>query len=343
MTNQKVLDFIKLPPTVDEFASYETKIHQQINEHLNDIRAYILSLMKGLSPTNKKIMFRIKTNWDKSITNFSIIQSSLFRAEPVNKEGKLSFHHELVVILDFLILDRVIDINTGCRNIEGILYNTETEELITYNLSQLQKAIHKIDELLTIRKMAQELEPSHDFFEKFVEDFRGEIAFLENMGAIHQYTELKKPSWGKKEYYRQLAQLFLATCNTILKTEKNTITFFEFNTVFAKRYPNVKADVKDLEKVAQDLNKSGVIGLIDQIGDQPKQIILAEDSELQAKLIEIAKNKGYLTTEEAITSLGKNFEEIKRTIKKMEDAGLVIEDSSYSTGTRFYFPSLDTE
>ncbi|MHA1303065.1 MAG: hypothetical protein ACTSQE_14245 [Candidatus Heimdallarchaeaceae archaeon] len=344
MTNQLILDFLHFPPNVDEFTNYESNIHIQIENQFNDTRALLLSSMKEIPVSLRKRFFLVKKLLDQLGSEFATIKSSMFVAEAA-VEGKLSFNHEIVLILDFLIFERLLDFNSALRELESsLVYADKEEELLSVQAVQLHKSLQKLENLIKTRKVAHQLTPSNQLFQKFSTDFGGQISYLESIGVIHQFDNLSKPSLlGKRSYTKKLSQLFASACSSLQEKNKSTIPFIEFIDYFRKRYPQVEFDIADLEKIAKKLSKSGIIGIIDGTSDTPKQIILSEDTTLQQQIINLAKDKGYVTQEEIISSLGKSINEIQRTIQKLEDAGLAIEDDNYATGKRLYFPGLEAE
>ncbi|UJG41203.1 MAG: hypothetical protein K9W45_01760 [Candidatus Heimdallarchaeum aukensis] len=341
MSNNLILNFLNFPPNVDSFTDYESKIHNEIENQFNDTRSLLLVIMKSLDVEDKKRFFKIKKFLDKLISEFNSLKTRIFSFETI--EGKLSFNHEVVLILDFLIFERLLDFNTTLRNIESIVLHTLDKDYIQAQSFQLHKSLQKLENLINFRKVAHQLTPSDQLFLQFSEDFSAQLSYLESVGVIHQFDELSKPSLlGKKAYYDKLSQLFISTCNSLQKQNRLNIPFLEFVDVFQKRYPNVEFAVEDLDKIASRLSKTGMISVVTNT-EQSKKIIIGEDIALQQEILKLAKGKGYITQEELISSLGKSITEIQLTIKKLEDAGLAIEDDDYASGKRIYFPGLETE
>lgn len=342
MNDKLVLDFLNFPATLDEFPTYENQIHSEINSTFTDSSSYLLSVMKDVDKVNRKRLFKLKKSLHKLKTSFDLITSSAAHIQTVD-DTHLTFHHELIITLDFLLMSRLSDCNEVIRSIEQALYEPDAEEVIAYRIKRLHDAQAKLADILQIRKMAHKIAPSDTLIEKFASEFRGEISYLNTVGAIKDFTELKKPLLlGKKEYREELAKLFLNLCNEYIKKDINSTSFTDFYDTFTKKYINVEFDLSVMDKVSSRLNKIGLLS-IEEKEDGSKNIVFQEDLSLQNEIMKLAEAKGFLTPEKLMNSLGKSIEDIQKTIGKMEQAGVVITDDEYASGTRYYFPGLYTD
>ncbi len=341
MNDKMVLDFLNFPATLNAFPTYENQIHGEIGSTFNDSISYLLSVMKDVDKLNRKRLFKLKKSFNKLKTSFDLITSSVAHIQSVDATH-LTFHHELIITLDFLLMSRLSDCNDVIRSIEQALYEPDAEEIIAYRIKRLNDAQAKLAEILQIRKMAHKIAPSDALIEKFAAEFKGEIAYLNKVGAIKDFTELKKPLLlGKKEYREELAKLFLNLCNEYIKKDVNSTSFTDFYDTFAKKYVNVDFDLSVMDKVSNRLCKIGLLS-IEEKEDGSKIIVFQEDLSLQNEIMNLAEDKGFLTPEKIMNSLGKSIEDIQKTIRKMEEAGVVITDDEYASGTRYYFPGLYT-
>ncbi len=339
MTGKMSLEFLKFPPNVNEFHGYESKIQLEINSRIIDVRNYILSIMKNLKIENKKLLLKLKTTVDGVKTQFETLIATVSQIEQTDTT-KLTLHHETIIILDFLLLSRFEDFSVGLQNLERTILSLgegAVRDLIVLLLSSVQK----IDDLLKIRVLTNTLAPSQDLFGKLGEDFEGDIAYLETLGLIHEYEELTRPLlFNKKQYFKKLKQYFHKTCLSLMEKDIKSIEFSQTIEIFQKRYPDVEFKVEDLERVAIELQDSGILGVIEKTSNTPMTIVLADDSSIHRDIMEIAKEKGYTTREEIVNECKLPIERVLQMIKKLEDTGLAIVDEDYSSGNKIYFPGL---
>ena len=78
MNNKIILDFLKLPPSIKEFPTYESRIHSEISAQISDVKTLILTIMAELSLDERKNMLKLKKSLDSIKTQFDVIQSSIF-------------------------------------------------------------------------------------------------------------------------------------------------------------------------------------------------------------------------------------------------------------------------
>ncbi|MHA1828515.1 MAG: hypothetical protein ACTSX6_07695 [Candidatus Heimdallarchaeaceae archaeon] len=335
MSPNALSNFFNFPPNYEEFPTYESKIHIEIASLLAEVSGLIFSKMKNLTMEEKKRLFKIKEELDKVKTQFEVIKSSIFNLHTPQSKI-LSLHHETVIILDFLILDRVIDFSAGLKFIEQ---DQEFEERV--NL--LANSLTKLSKLVEMRKITQDLPPSKEFFENMIKEFAGDLYYLDSLGIFHEYEELEKPLRGNmKKYYEELKRYFHKACIDLVDKNMTSISFLEFVELFKKKYPGVEFSKEDLEKAARDLNSLGLVGLVHEGKDSVKTIMLVDDSKLQKEILELATENGYTTQEDIIKQLSVPIEKSLKIIEKLENSGLAIVDD-YSSGKRIYFPGLYKE
>lgn len=331
--SQNILNhFFKFPPSYEEFPTYESKIHLEVASQLADISVLVFSIMKDLGMEEKKKLFRLKGELDKIRTSFDVIKSSVFTLRAPQSKI-LTLHHETIIILDFLILDRVIDFSSGLINIDEDEEYDERIKLLSNSLSKLSK-------LIEMRKITQNLSPSKEFFENMIKEFTGDLHYLDSLGIFHEYEELEKPLRGNmKEYYEELKVYLHKTIVGLVDRNLKSIYFPEFMELFKKKYPGVEFTKDDLEKAARDLNSLGVVGLVEEGKGVLKTVLLMDDSSLQKEILELATEKGYTTQEDIIKQLRVPIERSLEIIEKLESSGLALVDD-YSSGKRIYFPGL---
>ena len=341
MTNQIIMDFLKLPPSIEEFPTYESRIHSEISAQITDVRTLVLTIMKDLEKDEKKRMFKIKQTLDNVKTQFDVIRSSAFTSSEETSKI-LSLHHETVIILDFLLLDRLVDLSASLRNLEKHLFNPQEGFSLSDFFLLTYSSLEKVEKLLNLRKLTNDLPPSPEFFQNLLWEFEADVTYLESLGVIHEYDELEKPLKKKQDYYVQLKGYFNKTCLYLLERGRKTIPLMEFIERFGDRYPGIEFENSDLEKIAKELHKAGIIGLLEESSDTPITILLADEASLQSEIIKLATEKGFTTQEEIIQSCMVPIESVQNMIKKLEDTGLALVDD-YSSGRRIYFPSLHKE
>jgi len=341
MTNQIIMDFLKLPPNIEAFPTYESKIHSEIAAQIVDVRTLTLTIMKDLEKEEKKRMFKIKQTLDNVKTQFDVIRSSAFTTSEETSKI-LSLHHETIIILDFLLLDRIVDLSNSLRNLEKHLFNPQEDFALSDFFLLTYSSLEKVERLLNLRKLTNDLPPTAEFFQNLLWEFEADVAYLESLGIIHEYDELEKPLKKKQDYYEELKGYFNKTCLYLLERGRKSIPLMEFTERFGQRYPGIEFENTDIEKIAKELHKAGIIGLLEESSESPVTILLADETSLQSEIIKLATEKGFTTQEEIIKSCMLPIERVQNMIKKLEDTGLAIVDD-YSSGKRIYFPGLYKE
>ncbi|MHA1237748.1 MAG: hypothetical protein ACTSSJ_00640 [Candidatus Odinarchaeia archaeon] len=106
-----------------------------------------------------------------------------------------------------------------------------------------------------------------------------------------------------------------------------------------------KVTIDDVEKALHLLEKKGVLPPIIKLNSGIKivQLIPDELNDDQNVVLNIASEKGWTTKEEIMIKTGWVEERAERALKSLVDAGVAKLDSSYSRGTKYYFPNIYLE
>jgi len=101
-------------------------------------------------------------------------------------------------------------------------------------------------------------------------------------------------------------------------------------------------DLKDLTKSLKILKKTDVIEDIKQLdsGGLIIHFFPIQYTNDQVKIIELAKNKGYVSLEEVCTELEWSQERALRALNSLEETGVAKYTESYLKGKQWSFPSI---
>jgi hypothetical protein len=101
-------------------------------------------------------------------------------------------------------------------------------------------------------------------------------------------------------------------------------------------------DIKDVLKAMKVLNKDGVIEdvVLLESGVTMIHFFPIQYTTDQVKVIELAKEKGYITVEDVCTGLDWAQDRALRALKTLEDSGIAKFRESILTGKQWYFPSV---
>ena len=101
-------------------------------------------------------------------------------------------------------------------------------------------------------------------------------------------------------------------------------------------------DIKDLLKALKGLKKSGVIEDIKllETGITMIHFFPIQYTGDQVKVIELAKEKGYISLEDVCVNLDWAQDRALRALQSMEDSGIAKFRESILTGKQWYFPSI---
>ncbi len=101
-------------------------------------------------------------------------------------------------------------------------------------------------------------------------------------------------------------------------------------------------DVKDLLRAMKGLEKDGVIEGVKELDSGVSMIHFfpIQYTSDQVKVIELAKQKGYITLEDVCTGLDWAQDRALRALKTLEDTGVAKFRESILTGKQWFFPSV---
>jgi transcription initiation factor IIE alpha subunit len=103
-----------------------------------------------------------------------------------------------------------------------------------------------------------------------------------------------------------------------------------------------EVDIKDVKKAMEKLLDNNVIEDIKELdsGAIMVQFFPIEYTEDQVKVIDLAKEKGFLSLEEVCTNLGWTQDRALRALKSLENSGLAKFRESILKGKQWFFPSI---
>ena len=114
--------------------------------------------------------------------------------------------------------------------------------------------------------------------------------------------------------------------------------FEEVNTGILKG----RIDIKDLIKALKILNKNHVIEDVEELesGTIMIRFFPVEYTTDQVKVIEVAKEKGYISLEDVCIALNWSQDRALQTLTSLEESGIAKFRESILKGKQWYFPSL---
>ena len=343
MSDNKLIalqDLIDTPKSLYKLKIYERKLHDANITLLFDCRTIIMNSVKSskhnaeLSRITEQLKLRIDSLIDQS-------RMLILRIRPgtSDKEQKVIFDN--AVIFDLIIFSRCWDLKSFLADLDSQIL-IETQETLKDEIKEILENIQVIDNLFTQKQnVATNAQSSEDVVRSLLEYFNKELDFADRAGALKGIIKLDKPKViGKGKYYDQLGNLVLKIILSFeLKNPSDPITLRDIYSRFTREYPNVSADLKDIQKVIENLNENGLL----IIGEDRQGLLFVRLQPAEAEMniiLELAKEKGFITVEELVMITNLSLEEALEEMNRFVKAGIAIRDIDYAEGTKYYFPGL---
>jgi hypothetical protein len=336
-------NLIDTPKDLHKLKIYEGKFTQACTNLLFDSRKIIINSetsSKSLAEA-ARIIPQIRTRVE-SLIDRARRQELRIRPGTPEKKQKLMINNSL--LFDFIIFSRGWDLKEELKELDSLLVFGEVDKIKDLAKEVLEH-IQTIDELFSQKEHAKtNIQSSEEVAAILLERFDQEMAIAEQAGALKGILKLEKPKFlGKDKYYDQLGNIILKIAMSFdLETDDTPIAIRAINAILNREFPRVKADLRDILKAVEILDENGL--LILKQDHEGLYWIQLSPSESEANIIlRMAELKGFLTIEEVVMETNWPLEKATEEMEKFVKAGCAIRDTSYSTGTKYYFPGLSEE
>lgn len=336
-------DLIDTPKNIYKLKVYEQKLHSVSIVLLFDIRAIVMNTqssskhLKDISRLMGQLHKRIDTLIDHS-------RRLEVRIRPGTSDKKRRTIFNNAILFDLIIFSKCWDLKTIFGEIDSLIVFEDKDEIRSL-AKQILEDFQTITELFSSKEnIAMNVQSSEEVAETLLLSFNKELEFAERAGALKGILKLDKPRLlGKGKYYDQLGNLVLKIIMTFdVDSSTEPIALRAISSRLNEKYPRVKADIKDLQKVLTTLDEAGLL-ILKQ--DREGQFwIQLQPSETKTNIIlGLAKEKGQITLEELVMATNWSIEEASAELNRFVKSGLAIKDTSYSSGMKYYFPGLTEE
>jgi len=343
MSNSKLnalQDLIDIPKSIYKLQLYERKLHDASTSLLFESRTIVLHTVET-SKINQEL-FRL-TNQLRTRVDSLIDQSRMFqvRIRPGKSEKEKKTIYDNAILYDLIIFSRCWDLKTSLGEFDSQIIFDEKEKLNSLAREILEN-IQTIDNLFSQKEnVTTTVQSSEEIARSLLEYFNKELDFADNAGALKGILKLDKPKLiGKGKYYDQLGNIILKiTMSFELESASDPIALRDIFSRLNREFPNINADMKDLQKVLEELSDNGLLILekdrkgLFWVRLQPA---IAETN----VILQLAKENGFVTVEELLMISNWSLDEALEEMEKFVKAGLAIKDASYASGTKYYFPGL---
>jgi len=336
-------NLIDTPKDLHKLKIYEEKLTQACTNLLFDSRKIVInSEVSSKSLTEAaRIVPQIRTRVE-SLIDRARRQDLRIRPGTPEKTQNLMINNSL--LFDFIIFSRSWDLKDELKELDSLLVFGEVQKIKDLAREVLEH-IQTIDELFSQKEHAKtNIQSSEEVAAILLERFDQEMAIAEQAGALKGILKLEKPKFiGKDKYYDQLGNIILKIAMSFdTETDDTPIAIRAINAILNREFPRVKAELRDILKAVEILDANGL--LILKQDHEGLYWIQLSPSESEANIIlRMAEAKGFLTIEEVIMETNWPLEKATEELEKFVKAGCAIRDTSYSTGTKYYFPGLSEE
>ncbi|MFX0033028.1 MAG: hypothetical protein ACFE8E_04485 [Candidatus Hodarchaeota archaeon] len=201
------------------------------------------------------------------------------------------------------------------------------------------------------KEKLKELAKKHGVILALTPELKDEIKYLQKLYNIptskiitEQITEhdvLKKSS---KIDYEKLGML--AYQRVLMQKEEIGSGIMPISEVFEMVHTGIlkgNIDIKDLKKALKILKKNQVIDDLVELdtGTIMIRFFPVQYTSDQVKVIEIAKEKGFLSLEDVCVSLNWSQDRALKTLESLEESGVAKFRESLLKGKQWYFPSIE--
>ncbi|WXG42787.1 MAG: hypothetical protein WED04_01585 [Promethearchaeati archaeon SRVP18_Atabeyarchaeia-1] len=147
---------------------------------------------------------------------------------------------------------------------------------------------------------------------------------------------------GKGKYYNLLAVEILEATGSRAKESGGVLTLAEVALRVSNEQSGKITELGEIVKAVEVLKDAGLITGVRTLPSGVKivEFLPAELTDDSNRVLDLAAEKGWLTTEEVMLKTQWPRERVERTLRSLEQIGITRVERSYATGTRWYFPGL---
>ena len=241
-----------------------------------------------------------------------------------------------------------MNINMGLRKIEDEIDLREAMRKKAAELRMKEIQAKASTDKLTKERLA-ELARKHGVILALTPELRDEVKKLQqiyNIPASKIITEqITEHDVMKKFSKVDINKLGMLAYQRVLMNKEETGGIVPISEVFELVNTGIlkgNMDIKDLLKSMKTLKKSGVIEDVKLLESGVTMIHFfpIQFTSDQTKVIELAKEKGYIILEDVCISLDWSQDRALRALKSLENSGVAKFRESVLTGKRWFFPSI---
>ncbi|MFW9924228.1 MAG: hypothetical protein ACFFDW_13165 [Candidatus Thorarchaeota archaeon] len=333
-------DLVDIPKDTFKLKLYERKLHDASLTLLFNCRKILLNSEKSSKSFFDifRMVSQLKMRIDRLIDRSRLLEVRIRPGTP-DKTVKIILNN--AILYDLISFSRSWDLNADIIYLDGQIIFQETEKINDIARKALNN-IQVIDEIFSNKSsITTNIQSSEELAHNLLQTFNQELELAEQAGALKGIIKLEKPKLiGKSKYYEVLGNIVLKIIMSFeLANPADPIAVRAIYSRLTQEYPRVNAEMKDLLKVIDDLSMNGLI--ITKQDKDGLQWIQLQPSEPETNIIlQLAKEKGYVSIEELILITNWSIDEGIQEMEKFVQAGLAVKDTDYSTGTKYYFPGL---
>ncbi|MHA1124672.1 MAG: hypothetical protein ACTSO7_03490 [Candidatus Heimdallarchaeota archaeon] len=333
-------ELIDVPSNYNKLVLYEQKLRDAILSLFFDCRNIAIRSVDSSKYIEDvaRIVPQIKTRVD-SLIDLARLHDMSIRPGTLEKTSKLIMQN--AVIYDFIMFSRTWDLKKELGDFDSQIVFGEVTKLKTV-VSGILENIQIINELFASKDQAKNVvQSTENVTATLAVKFNEELAFAQKAGAFKGIVKLEKPLLlGRDKFYTQLGNIILKIAMTFADNEiTKPIALRAIYSRLNDEFPRVEASMKDVLKAVEELDANGLINSNqDHEGMYWIQMYSSESAE--NIILQMAQEKGFVTLEEVVMKTNWSIEKAKEELTKFVNAGSAIEDASYSTGTKYYFPGL---
>lgn len=331
---------IESPSDLQGLFKYERKLRDASTDRLSEIRNLTLKIMKSgkkiedINTVLPQIKDRVDGLLDKSKKQANGITPG------ISEEAKKHIIQN-AILYNLIIFSHCWNLKDNLSEMDSKVVFQETSTIRGLLKTALQN-IHSLDDLFTARENSiANVIPPEEVASNLSKKFKKELQVVEKSGALKGIVTLDKPKlFGKSEYYDKLGNILLKLALSFgPESHTEEIAVRALITRLEDEYPQVEAETSDVNKAIDKLAANGLIILKED--EQNLRWIQLHPTESESNaILTLAKDKGFVTLDEVMLQTKWSQEKATQEIEKFIKAGCAVVDSSYSEGTKYYFPGL---
>jgi len=346
MSTEKITalqELIDVPTNYNKLVIYERKLSDAILTLLFDCRTTAIQSVASSKFVEEvaRIVPQIKIRVD-SIIDRARMHDMTIRPGTPEKTSKLIMQN--AVIYNFIMFSRTWDLKKNLGDLDSQIVFGEVNKLKSV-VSGILENIQTINDLFASKEQAKnDVQSTESVTVALAVKFNEELTFAQNAGALKGIVKLEKPLFlGRDKFYNQLGNIILKIAMTFGDDElTKPIALRAIYSRLTAEFPRVEASMKDVLKAVEELAENGLISS-NQDHDGMQWIQLYSSESAEHTILQMAQDKGFVTLEEVVMKTNWSIDKAKDELSKFVKAGSAIEDASYSTGTKYYFPGLGDE